>query len=76
MSEFRDRKGALVENLLDARCDEETVRECLRLAQEGKKKQFLSRLYCHRKNLVGAMHEEQRAIDCLDYLIFQVEKSE
>jgi hypothetical protein len=74
MADIKDRKGKLIENLQDARCDQTTIQACLELAEKGEKKKFLNRLYVQRKQLVGAMHDDQRAIDCLDYLIFQMER--
>ena len=33
-------------------------------------------LFLHRRTLLDAVHENERRIDCLDYLIYQLEKQD
>ena len=65
---------SLRQNLLDAKCPLFLTEECMELAQEGKSGQMLRNLKEHRKNLLALIHENQKALDCLDYLVFQIEK--
>lgn len=59
-------------NLADAGCDDETIGVFLQL--EGKVNRQLRILAEHRKNLLQAYHEDQRKIDCLDFLIFNLKQ--
>lgn len=40
----------------------------------GKKAELLKRLESHRKGLLDKVHEGEKQIDCLDYLVFQIER--
>lgn len=42
------------------------------LSGYGKKTKFLKRLEKHRKELLDKVHEGERQIECLDYLVFQI----
>ena len=44
------------------------------LAESKQTAQMLILLRRHRKDLLDRIHEQQKALDCLDYLIFQTEK--
>ena len=65
---------ALYENLIDARCSEALRERCSALAERGQTAQMLLLLRGHRKELLNQIHEQQKALDCLDYLIFQTER--
>lgn len=65
--------GAL-QNLQDAGCDDATVAEFLRLETQGCRTGQLCLLAQHRKSLLDAIHQNQRRLDCLDYLLFQLKK--
>ncbi len=54
-------EAMLCRNLRDAGCGEEGIRQFLRL------------LSAHRSALLERLHTSQRQIDCLDYLIYQME---
>ena len=69
-----DRKELLLQNLQDAKCPVELTKECMILAADGRFAQMLARLKKQRKNLLDEIHDHQKALDCLDYLIFQIEK--
>ena len=36
----------------------------------------LKRLEAHRKTLLQRLHREQKYIDCLDYLVYQLKQTE
>ncbi len=65
---------AIIQNLKDAGCNLETIAQFMADLQEGKEASSLKRLAAHRKNLLDALHREQKCIDCLDYLIYQLKK--
>ena len=76
MPEASDTKGILRQNLIDAGCDQEVVQRCMDLAQ-GKRDAELKRILArHRRTLLDAVHAEQKKIDCLDYLVYKMDKDQ
>lgn len=69
-------KEAIIQNLKDAGCDSETIENFMADLQKGKEAKGLKRLAVHRKNLLDSLHREQKCIDCLDYLIYQMKEVE
>ena len=65
-------KAAIVQNLKDAGCSQETIACCLACLDAGQKKELLERLEKHRKGLLDKVSEGEKQIDCLDYLVFQI----
>ena len=64
----------VIQNLEDAGCDASTIETFIRLLQNGETKKQLLLLSRHRANLLHNLHENQRQIDCLDYLAYQIKK--
>ena len=76
MAEASDTQGILRQNLIDAGCDQDTVQQCMELAQ-GKKTAEMKRILArHRQTLLDTVHAGQKQIDCLDYLVYHIEKQE
>ena len=74
MPEASDKQAILRENLKDAGCDPDMIRRCEALAQSEKQGELMRVLSQHRRALLDAVHENERRIDCLDYLVYQLEK--
>lgn len=74
MAEGNDTRGLLLQNLEDAGCDEETVSRCVNMAERRDFNGMQRLLAGYRKELLQTVHTKQREIDCLDYLIFTIEK--
>ena len=74
MPEASDAQAILRENLKDAGCGPDMICRCEVLAQGEKKAELMRALSLHRQTLLDAVHENERRIDCLDYLIYQFEK--
>ena len=74
MPEASDKQAILRENLKDAGCDPDMIRRCEVLAQSEKQGELMRVLSLHRRSLLDAVHENERRIDCLDYLVYQFEK--
>ena len=74
MPEASDKQAILRENLKDAGCDPDMIRNCEILAQSKKQGELMRVLSQHRRALLDAVHENERRIDCLDYLVYQLEK--
>ncbi len=66
-------QDAIRQNLLDAGCREDLVNRACDLMAHGKKKEALKLIGKHRKQVLDCCHAEQRKIDCLDYLVYQLE---
>lgn len=72
---FQEKSTAEVRQALtDANCDEETIQKFMHLRAQGRDAEALRLLSCYRCHLVCAMHEAQKPLDVLDYLIYQLEK--
>lgn len=76
MAEVSDTKGIFRQNLIDAGCGQEVVKQCMELNEEQKTAQLMQVLARHRRTLLDAVHAGQKQIDCLDYLVYQMEKAQ
>ena len=75
MAEASDTEGILRQNLIDAGCDPELVQQCMDLAQGERMEEMKRILTRHRQTLLDMIHAEQKKIDCLDYLFYNMEKN-
>lgn len=66
---------AIIQNLKDAGCDSDTIEKFMADLQKGKEANSLKLLAVHRKNLLDSLHREQKCIDCLDYLVYQMKEA-
>lgn len=69
-----DNKDKIVRNLEDADCDSEIIQKFFEMKKSGAKSELLKLLETHRKNLLAVMHKKNKQIDCLDYLIFNIQQ--
>lgn len=67
-------REAVVQNLQDAGCPPELVACCLACMEQGRTQELLRRLEGHRSDLLHKVHVEERRIDCLDYLVYQISR--
>lgn len=74
MPEAADQKERLLQNLKDAGCNEETICQCMELTSAKDFAQAIRKLKQHKKQLLDSIHVSQKQIDCLDYLIYSIEK--
>lgn len=65
-------KEAVIQNLEDAGCTPDDIECCIACMEQGKKNELLKRLDEHRTGLLSRVHEEEKQIDCLDYLVYQI----
>lgn len=65
---------AIIQNLKDAGCDESMIKIFMETIQNGKTKDGLKLLAIHRRSLLDGIHKEQKQIDCLDYLVYALQK--
>lgn len=64
----------IIQNLKDAGCDQATIQIFLSDLYGGEEARGLRLLEKHRRTLLDVLHREQKRIDCLDYLLFMLQK--
>ena len=65
---------AVEQNLRDAGCPDEFIADFMRVWEEGTPAEQLRLLSRQRCRLLDALHAEQKKLECLDYLRYQLEK--
>ena len=75
MAEASDTLGILHQNLIDAGCNEQTIANCLDYARSGSWEQLLPLLSKQKTALLHRLHAQQKQIDCLDFLVYQIDKN-
>lgn len=65
---------AVKKNLLDAGCPEDSAQAVERLYNAGQLNDALRQMRVIRCDLMDELHQSQKKVDCLDYLIRQTEK--
>ena len=66
----------VLQNLKDAGCTDEMVEKFMILQDSDDEEQQMRLLSCHRKPLLEKLHMDEKQIDCLDYLIYQMQKKD
>lgn len=61
-------------NLRDAGCTEPDIAACLSALERGSRRRALWVLERHRQGLLDQYHRCKECIDCLDYLMIQLER--
>ena len=74
MPHAADTDGILRQNLVDAGCGPEIVRQCMALARKQDQAELMRVLSRHRRTLLDTLHQSEKQIDCLDYLVYTLEK--
>lgn len=62
------------QNLIDAGCDSLIISDFFEINGTDKGRKQMTLLQKHRKRLLEEFHTIQKEIDCLDYLIYQIER--
>lgn len=65
----------LTQALRDAGCDDVATKEFMKLYAEGQTGKAQKLLSQHRKELLDGIHAEERKISCLDYLVYEMNRS-
>ncbi len=66
----------VVQNMRDAGCSPETIHSCISSIKRGRKEELLKKLYTQRNCLLDKVHEGERQIDCLDYLVYTIAREQ
>lgn len=65
---------AIIQNLKDAGCEKEVIIQFLDAGKKESMDSQLKILAVHRKDILDRLHVCQKQIDCLDYLVYMMEK--
>ena len=63
------------QTLTDAGCAQETIAAFLKASEAGQENKSIRLLRQHRSKLLDHLHEEQKKLDCLDYLLYQLKST-
>ena len=67
-------KTEIIQNLEDAGCDEEIVKAFMGCRKQGKEEECFQILKAKRKSLLDEVHNAEKKIDYLDYLVYQLKQ--
>ena len=73
MAQANDTRQQLAENLRDAGCSRDITEECLAFHDAGTPHRMLPKLKEQRAALLGKLHQTEKELDCLDYLVHRIE---
>ncbi len=65
----------ILQNLKDAGCNSSIIAEFFKLVSDENTNALLKLLQNHRIELLNSLHNIQKKIDCLDYLIFNLKQN-
>lgn len=65
---------SIVQNLIDTGCGQSFISEFMEDFRKDNISKELKLLEAHRRSLLNNLHKEQKRIDCLDYLVYQMTK--
>ena len=71
--ELENLSEMLLQNLKDAGCSHEMIKQFLCYEEEGQIQEQLDLLSVQRQKLLDKVHKEEKKIVCLDYLVYQIE---
>lgn len=64
----------IIQNLKDAGCGETVITDFMICWKNGSLKPGMKLLTAKRKELLDEIHVGQRKLDCLDYLIYELQR--
>lgn len=65
---------AVIQNLQAAGCNTEEISVFIKNLREENMAESFRMLAVHRRSLLNNLHQKQKQIDCLDYLVYQLKK--
>lgn len=71
-----DSETEIIRNLEDAGCGADTITAFVEDIRQGRMSSGQKLLEIHRRSLLDELHKAQKHIDCLDYLIWQMNKQD
>lgn len=73
MAETTDKEGMLLQNMQDAGCSNDMINRCITLVKTQQVSLSFVLLAKYRKTLLAQIHQKQKELDCLDYMVFALE---
>ncbi|MDO4178013.1 MAG: hypothetical protein Q4D21_02390 [Phascolarctobacterium sp.] len=74
MAKVCDKKAILSESLKDIGCEENFIACCRNLMDEKNQEALIQELMSLRKIILNNIHSEEFKLDCLDVLIYKLQK--
>ena len=74
MKQDPEKRQEVIQNLQDAGCEAALIHQFMQFWESGQRGRALELLDIHRRVLLDRCHAEERKIDCLDYLAYQIEQ--
>ena len=66
--------NSLYQNLLDAGFNAEKAEQYEKLAEDQEWNILLQELMKQKRHLLSSLHESEKQIDCLDFLVYEINK--
>ena len=66
--------NSLYQNLLDAGFNAEKAEQYEKLAEDQEWNKLLRELMKQKRHLLSLLHESEKQIDCLDFLVYEINK--
>lgn len=74
MTEFWGSEKEILQCLKDCGCDERTAKQFLAYGQEARPRDQIRLLNRRRRSLMDDLHENQKKVDCIDFMIRELEQ--
>ncbi len=68
-------RQAVMQNLIDAGCSKDMIDDLMKQLAEDDMESLLQMLEQHRACLLSMVHQKEKQIDCVDYLVYQIKRS-
>ena len=68
-------RQAVMQNLIDAGCSKDMIDDLMKQLAEDDMESLLQMLEKHRACLLSMVHQKEKQINCLDYLVYQIKRS-
>ena len=68
-------RQAVMQNLFDAGCSKDMIDDLMKQLAEDDMESLLQMLEKHRACLLSMVHQKEKQIDCVDYLVYQIKRS-
>ena len=75
MADANNSLELIYQNLKDAGCDNALIDKRMAFVKNGESIKIIPKLQNHRKLLLNRVRCEQKQIDCLDFLVFEIRKN-
>lgn len=74
-SENYGSRQVVIQNLQDAGCTQKMVQHIMTQLEEDDFEELSKLLEQHRSCLLNLIHDKEKQIDCLDYLVYQIKRN-